>query len=625
MMVRASLILAVLVSPTGACGDAAETPPPPSEQVSPSVSPTQPPPAPSEPDQPPGECDARDLGIDNFDCVHRALCSEVNRRDDAVNLVEFLCVVRELQPSGEEGVLVSDMLRQLPTRFRRNFTLRHGTERPGLRGEIHQIMAEVVTQRVARNSQVADLDFPRVMMWDEMTGLTIGFGGGLSAARGNSRDHMGADRLELHGFDRQTNRFELWAIDVPVSERDANGKWRLRPHRPEAHACARCHGPRSRPIWPMYPRWPGFYGDDNDELTGTPIHQRTERSWLRYFRHCIAEPGDKPDWCAAPLAEGRTALNGNAMELLDSRGRYSTLFAPELGDDRSLNLHPTFPYRPSQEEHGMEVSRAFTHRPNLRLGMLLNRAAARSLFEVIEQHPTYQQFRTLFAFELMACSWGDERGAEDAILRRFGEHVGLRLGERGMTLPAAAGSRFPIPYPVLLAAVDLSVRDVDLRFTHTSARYRPFDRAARQTPIVTSALDVGYVAYGPGDFNADNRVGSYFNSYFDGSATTNELLAGMVASDLAARDARYRDLVELRTLGQRVASSIVQSELDGPFCSEMDELAGWFPLPYPRRLLTELDRESFHLQVGDRQPLREQHVRMCDALRAALREAAPSN
>ncbi|MCH9681022.1 MAG: hypothetical protein K0V04_06290, partial [Deltaproteobacteria bacterium] len=283
-------------------------------------------------------------GLARFPCDHGTLCASVDALDDTVTLTELLCVVRSAR-SPDDTLRIGDILRDLPARFRLNFTLKHGTKGSGLRGHPQELMADVVGDALAKRSQSADLDFPRVIMWDQATGTTISFNGGLTASGADTRTQTGADRLDLMGWDSKAHRFELWGLDIPVGHEGGDSAWAVAPYQPHEpdDDCLRCHGPRSRPIWPMYPDWPGFYGSDNDELTGDSTHQTTEREFLGYFRHCVAagpvvpQVGDQPAVDCAKVRGAAAALPDGATpgpaDLVDTRRRYDTLFAAGLDEE----------------------------------------------------------------------------------------------------------------------------------------------------------------------------------------------------------------------------------------------------------------------------------------------------
>ncbi len=620
-----------------------------------------------------------DKGLAAFDCTRPTLCAAVDTTDQQVTLTEFLCGAAQA-PSSEGPLRVGDILRTLPTGFRTNFTLKHGTRERGLRGHPQELMADVVSDALAQRSQSADLDFPRVFMWDQATGFTISYNGGLTATDGATRSQTGADRMDLMGWDATARTFELWGLDLPVAQRGAEGAWTIAPYQPREtdDNCTHCHGPRSRPIWPMYPDWPGLYGSDNDELSGDTGHQRTEREFLAYFRACVAtEP--KPGGTAAgtvdcdrmrQAAAGHTGVAGLVdADVLDTRRRYDTLFAADLEqaltarfddidgdqlrayleglDDRfsartvakirtpvglaavqgtaaqrqawlGLTQHETWPYRPNRAEQSTEPSRAFFHRPNLRLGVLYNRLTALNVFELLRAHPRYERFDRLLAASLMDCDLGDTRGPT---IEAFVTEMKPVLAPREMPLGDPSAKGYRIPYPVLLAAFDLRVRDVDIRYSYPNRRFDRFDRGDQTTGTITNPMKLGYLGYRRKDFNAANGASRYWNSYFDGSATTDELLVALLLADIATRSPDLAALYTPQTLAAKYGRFVSRQVLDAEFFAQMDALSGWVPLPYPKRLAPIHHRQSFHHQQQGNRVFRTQYTAVCTALRDQL--AAP--
>lgn len=612
-------------------------------------------------------------GLARFPCEHERICATIDTTDELVTLPEFLCVARTASsPAG--SLRVGDILRLLPVAFRKGFTLKHGTKEKGLRGHPQELMAEVVSDALAQNSQSADLDFPRVIMWDDTSGFTISYNGGLRASDGTTRAQTGAGRLDLMGWDAETKAFALWAVDLPIEPREEGGPWNIAPYQPhdEDDNCASCHGPRSRPIWPMYPDWPGFYGSDNDELSGPSGHQKAEREFLTYFRECVApgpastDRGGSPD-CDGPREAAAQRLGADSPhDLVDQRRRYDTLFAADVEhyfserfdsidaaavrdyieglDDKysarlvakirtplavaavredaselrawlGLELHRTWPYRPNRNEQSTEPSRAFFHRPNLRLGVLYNRLTALSVFEAIRADPVYQQFDTLVAFSWMDCGGLNRTPSGPAALTRFSEAAHGRLQARNVSLGDTKSAAYRVPYPALLAALELRVRDVDIRYSYGNRRFDRFDNSWSTPKPITNVMKLGYLRYdGGSDYSRANGAKLYWNSYFDGSATTDELLVALMLRDIATRRPEYAALFELQTLTTKYERFVSRQVLDAPFFERMDGFSGWFPLPFPKRLEPVHHRQSFMRKQGGAPVFHDQYRAVCAQL-----------
>ena len=277
-----------------------------------------------------------------------------------------------------------------------------------------------------------------------------------------------------------------------------------------------------------------------------------------------------------------------------------------------LQLHPNYPYRPNHELQKSEASRALFHRPNLRAGALYNRLNARRVFALFRKSPVYEPFKKLIAFTLMDCGWSkqDSEGRE-AVLAAFAEVVANELASVDMALPAA-DSEGRILYPVLLAALGLQLRDVDIRFSYPNEHFDPFDRSYKKPTFANTVMDLGYVKYKSRDNNQQNGATRYFNSYFDGSASFDELL---VAKILAELDESYTALYELNSFQHKFEEVTSRYQLDKALFAKMDRLGRWFPLPYPKHLKPLHNRQAFMRKRAGTFPFRDQHTRVCGKLR----------
>lgn len=626
-------------------------------------------------------CELDDPG--SFPCAHARVCPTVDRSDAQIEMREFLCIAQSHVASGAGTPSLAAVLAELPVSFRKNFTAKHGLPHAGVRGHAFEELETFVDPEIAAHGQSADPEFPRVIMWDELTGFTISMNGGAPGQHGG-------DRLDLMGFDVSTQSFTLWALDLPLPERGV-----LAPFQPHTSQddCAFCHGPFGRPIWPMYPDWPGFFGSDNDDLTAETTHQRTERALLNHFRRCIAAPpaaGPSEDCASVPAVLAETSRPAAAAVLaetsrpavpaalaeasrpavaavlaetsrpaapaVDTRRRFSTLFAAALEDDlrrawptmtgediaawaaanpsrlspgsRSLNLahattladflglhlHETFPYRPDHRHESGEPSRAFFHRPNLRLGVLYQRLLVRAVFARLRRDPIFVAHAALVAHTLMDCGWDGPKDAYRRQLRRLRDDAADRLASADQSIVP----RDRLLTPVLFTALGLRLRDLDMRFSQPHPHYDPFERAYPQASLVDNPMELGYVAYRDRDHNAVNGSKSYFNAYFDGSATFDELLVAKILEQLATEDPSLRAALEPHSLARKYAHSKARWALDQTFFARMDALGTWIPLPYPRHLRRLHDREPFGKVVDGRAIFIEPYRATCAALQARL-------
>ncbi len=410
-------------------------------------------------------------------------------------------------------------------------------------------------------SQSADPLAPRVIMWDERTGFTVSYNGG-------TQGQTEGQRLDVFELDAATKTFKLSGLEfngrtAPVYKTDAEI--------PEAgRKCARCHGPSLRPIFSMYPDWPSFYGSDNDELTdGTKEVQVLERRDFKAFR---------------------TDVEARRLP------RYLPLFDRDnvRAQLRGTELYETFPYRENIATGIREVSRSFAFRPSLRLGILQNRMMAEVAAARIAEHDNADRFRPLFLHGLLECRWSDA-GALDAT--GWKAAVASAIGRAPRTV---AGGR-TLHYRDLLALFGLEVRDIDIRYSYNHAGYQNDD-------ATTKIMEVGYID------------GEYWNSYFDGSATIDELLAMQLTKALSARAVPGLDrhltspdglVVKYQRLTERFA-------FDKNFFEEMDRRSLWVPIPYPRARIHDQ-----HHREGYPERFQTQHGALCGALEAHLRSTAP--
>lgn len=583
---------------------------------------------PPSPEPPTAQCEPGDLA--DFPCAHEVLCSSPPR-DETVDIERLLCVAQQLPPPRSGPTRLGEVLAALPVSFRKNFTAKHGLALDGPRGHAFEDIEKIVGPSIAATGQSATPDFPRVLMWDEATGFTISFNGGAAG-------QTGGDRLDLMRYDRDADAFELWALDLPLSRP-------LQPYQPHTPSddCSFCHGPHGRPIWPMYPDWPGFYGSDNDELTTDEAPQLMEREHWAHFRRCIAAPGPAGTGsdCSAEAGDGRdrfSTLFADAMAS-DLRERWPTTEREQIGryvedkphavvaasratawtnedataDWLGLRTHPTFPYRPDHAHEAAEPSRAFFHRPNLRIGVLYNRLLARAVARRLRDDPVFDAHAPLVVASIMDCPWPEDtrstrRAAQAALLEAGKERLA------GVSSAKADGTA-NLPYPIVLATLGLKVRDVDMRFSYPNPRFDRAEDLSAPWAAAETPMDVGYIAYAAKDMYGFSESDAYFNSYFDGSATFNELFVALVLARFAGEDAALADVLELHTLQRKYEKLTPRWALDEVFFRSVDSLGAWFPLPYPRHLRELHDREPYAKREGGRGVFSDPYLEVCAHLR----------
>jgi|GEM_PF-6754068 len=514
---------------------------------------------------------------------------------------------------------IEDTIKELPIYIRRNLTLKRGNN---LKKRIVGPLGPH-GHRVGGASGSATPEQPRVFVWDEKTGFTASWNSG------NSK-HTAHDRIDLYDFDfkTKTHRLEGWFPGkgmVNAQFKDgSNG------------ACIDCHGASQRPIFPMYPDWPQFYGEFNDEMSSYAESARALRSDLKKMANEF-QPLEKALYFNFLIEEAKV------------NPRYSLLYAvkpPPIPQERA---NPYYPFRPRTTTSPFsDVSRAFYNRPNLRLGVMYNRLTALQIFEKIKKSPIYQKYPDVIFYSLMDCNWDAEGTAKEGqelrkqILGKLLAEVQSQPSLKNINL---RGIQFPdgkylnkdfseagysqIPYEDLLALLDLKIEDVDIRFqTNASfkvgAGYGVFDPKAFYH--TDNAMDIGYIKDKyemnpicdeegtPCNFSYKGTYMEglkYFNSYFDGSATTNELLAAQMLLHLttdADKEGESASIKAVRstlkakvknptsyfeTLQKKYSRFAKRLELDRNFFKKMDLIGPWIQLPFSPDMLNVQNREPF--------------------------------
>lgn len=564
----------------------------------------------------------------------------------------------EFQELGGKSASIEQIVEGLPLHVKRNVTFKRGAniDKPtvgylGPHG--HKVSKDA--------SESASPAKPRAFVWDELTGFTASWNSGAA-------EHTANDRVDLYDFDYTTSKHRL-AAWFP-----ANGNTLTGPDFKDAkgNACTKCHGASQRPIFPMYPDWPQFYGEFNDEMSSYPRGAQALRSDLREMAN-IYQPLELAQFDIFRSGEGRT------------NARYTPLFAAQP----SRPPNSFYPFRPATTTAPFSnTTRAFFHRPNLRLGVLYNRLTALATFEKLKASPIFQKFPDVVFYSLLDCNWayqprGGEVPRESILTKLLGEaakyermsSVDLRgarfteeeipVAERDQYIAETVGGKRvlfrtrpisdqryrQIPYEDLLKLIDLDLRDMDIRFRHDSglsvARgYNVYDPKAFYH--TDSAMDIGYIknsyALNPicdndgtacnfsyrGTYMENMR---YFNSYFDGSATMNELLVAQILLYLTDRNQDFsqqpdldsvRSLLRARISDPRVYFETLRNKysrfterlkLDDVFFTKMDNIGPWIQLPFPPDMLNIQNRESFWGRGtnGRTEAIRLRHAQWVDA------------
>lgn len=365
---------------------------------------------------------------------------------------------------------------------------------------------------------------------------------------GGAAGQTAPHRLDVMSFDATRKTFSLEQIDFPIQA----GQPKL-----TTSDCKSCHGPNERPIFAMYPDWPAFYGSDNDELTGATATQEAEFGDYKKFRETVAK----------------------------NHPRYRPLFdVNRVKKYLNTDVYASYPYRPDNSERARDVSRAFAFRPELRMGILYNRLTAQNIEKRIMSHKRFNEFAPYFLFNLLECSWSPAKAAAQA---KWSQKVQSVLGKKTKTI---AGGQ--LDYRQNLALFDLRVTDIDIRYSYDHAGYANEDASK-------SVMEVGY-------------IGRYFNSYFDGSATIDELISASLVSTLSEANPSLKGSVKMWGLMDKYGHFEDRLKYDEKFFRQMDAMGKWIHIPYPASLSKVHHRESFTSDFA------AQHKVVCNKLEGLL-------
>lgn len=569
------------------------------------------------------------------------------------------CLDEFIDLSKNHGQSMESMILQLPTHVKRNLTFKRGNNIEKTINGKKEILGPHGHIAPSSESQSAAPDRPRVFVWDEKSGFSASWNSG-------DPQQTAADRVDLYDFDfsQMQHRLMSWTAKDGFADqyhKDQNGRM-----------CVTCHGEVQRPIFPMYPDWPQFYGEFNDEMAGYTAGQNALRSDLKVMANEF-QPKERQQYASFLSQQGQ------------SNARYNVLF-DVIAEDHQDNMY--YPYRPrNTTSPSSDISRAFYYRPNLRLGVMYNRLTALQTFEKIKKSKVFKKFPDIMFYSLLDCNWdfvaGQSQNERAQILNRFLSDVqkmnpsfqSIHLRGAAFTAQEIANANkatffeektpqgpvyykhrkytdvgySQIPYEDLLKLLELQIADLDIRFRHDSSikvagQFGVYDPKAYY--FTKSAMDIGYVedryALNPICDNADKKCNfsynntymqglKYFNSYFDGSATTNELLAAQMLiylTDVNQDFSQEPELASVRnvlrqtikdpqvyfeTLMKKYSGFTERLKKDRTFFTRMDLLSPWLQLPYPPDLLNIHNRESFWGSSAKTTQIRLRHAQWATA------------
>ena len=317
--------------------------------------------------------------------------------------------------------------------------------------------------------------------------------------------------------------------------------------------CVSCHGPSQRPIFAMYPDWPSFYGSDNDELMRKTPVQEVELKDYRQFRE----------------------------QIVPHAPRYSPLYNDDIEKRTGLRLWPSYPYRQDVSDVPTDVSRSFAFRPSLRLGIVYNRLNAQSISKRVLEHPNFPKFGPYFLANLFECAplpLAKSLAWQARVSKTLGRPAKIQSGR--------------LDYKQMWALFGLKINDVDIRYSYNHEGYANEDARGK-------IMEVG-------------TIGSYYNSYFDGSATVDELVSASVYTALTSKFSPLKGLATPRGLDEKYSHFAARYQFDATYFKQMDALGKWLAIPYAQEVAAQQHRERFTPELSD------QHQRLCQALEKVL-------
>lgn len=379
-------------------------------------------------------------------------------------------------------------------------------------------------------SQSSDPDLPRAILWDEVNGFSVSFNGG-------GEKQTAPQRLDILSFDKTSKKFDLKAIHFSLSEEQI--KLGILPKKiVNDTSCKNCHGPLSRPIFSMYPDWPSFYGSMNDELNDPNFKvQELEYSDFKIFK------------------------NSNAIH----NKRYSPLFDPTISRQLyNLDIWETYPYRQNTITTAQEVSRSFAFRPGLRLGIVYNRLTAQMVFQLMKSNSNYEKMKGLVLHSLLQCNWNSSYPKTREMIKTSIEKTNIKFKRP---------EDIQLNYYDIWKIFGLKINDIDIRYSYNHEGYL-------NENATNNIMHPGY-------------IDKYFNSYFDGTATIDELIVGHIVSDLTKDHPQFFSKVKLRGLVEKYKHLEERFKYDKSIFENFDRLGMWFPIPYPKNVFEKHHREYF--------------------------------
>lgn len=483
----------------------------------------------------------------------------------------------------------------LPEKFRLNFILKHGREIIGPRGHLFELPQEDLGQGSTPTS-------PRAILFDEDTGFAISYNGGdevckvqkevnsngktVTIATESDLDsstncasvgvQKNSHTLDMMGFD-PNHGFELWKWDLHKEKgRNRNNS-----------TCSGCHGPHNRPIFSMYPDWPGFYGSDNDEITSPNMvikgadykatvlvgkdYQKNELNDYVRFRKAAQnhprfgplfdkesifknwnyglteksqsiEPIRKDKVWKFPATDFVTNINWDARP-----AGFATIYPWEY-------VYGVYPFRPSHTfTSTADISRAFHFRPGLRFNILMSRYHVLNLSRIIrseDNESNFKKFGKFFVYNLMRCSTAP---GNRIAMQKWHEAAGTALAQNQSQEIPEYKKIVDIKKGIGIVKGNPLVLDGNgFRYKKVAEKDRDqvleYERSWLLFGLQLKDVDMRYSydkpeyeyqihkTEGPMKLGYFGSQSNYFNSYNDGSTTVDELMVANLLQHLIRTD-----------------------------------------------------------------------------------------
>jgi hypothetical protein len=155
-----------------------------------------------------------------------------------------------------------------------------------------------------------------------------------------------------------------------------------------------------------------------------------------------------------------------------------------------------------------------------------------------------------------------------------------------------------------------------LRRLMTCAGERPAQDYLPEFGLTKADFDISNPYYSPANQELD-----FNDSYFDGSATTNEYLTALLLEKLVQTRPSLTEIYGARGLMNKYKTASARNMADWPLFRILDQESKWFPLPYLR--------DAYNRKIQKRElfnpSYRSQYERVCDVLKSGTPSVSPES